>query len=147
MRKQRVCWECLSSSSHTFLTFCVGFSRLLSLVVATNNSRGLKIGLSFDATIAFSLGIERIASLEAETTGLNVGSLAMSIEGYSVIESMCYLLVDGVIYYFLGRYFDQVIPKSYGLSQPWYFLFSPAFWRGEMVQKKVHIERSEEDKR
>lgn len=115
--------------------------------MVSNNSRGLKVGLSFDTTIAFSLGIERIASLEAETTGLNWGSLFMSIEGYSVLESVIAMLIDGIVYYFLGRYFDQVIPKSYGLTQPWYFLFTKAFWKGEMVQKKVHVERSEEDQR
>ena len=49
----------------------------------SNVSRGLMVGLSFDSTLAFSMGIQRIASLEAETTGLQIGSLFMTIEGYS----------------------------------------------------------------
>ena len=44
------------------------------------------LGLSVDSTIAFSIGISRIASLEAETTGLTYGSLFISINGYSVFE-------------------------------------------------------------
>lgn len=105
------------------------------------------LGLSFDSTIAFSIGISRIASLEAETTGLTYGSLFLSIKGYSVFESMLFMVIDGIFYYLLGRYFDQVIPKEYGLSQPWYFLFTKQYWKGEMIQKKKKVEiHKDEDK-
>lgn len=60
----------------------------------------------------------------------------MNIEGYSIMESIVFLIFDSLLYYLLGRYFDQVIPKEYGLTQPWYFLFTKAYWRGEMVQTK-----------
>lgn len=98
------------------------------------------LSLSFDSTIAFSIGISRIASLEAETTGLTYGSLFISIKGYSVFESMLFMVIDGIIYYLLGRYFDQVIPKDYGLSQPWYFLFTKQYWKGEIIQRKKEME-------
>ena len=105
------------------------------------------VGLSLDATIAFSLGIQRIASLEAETTGVQIGSLFMNIEGYSIMESMGFMIFDAILYYFLGRYFDQVIPKEYGLTQPWYFIFTKAFWKGEMVQPKhTPIDRSKDER-
>ena len=107
------------------------------ILVANNVSRGLMIGLSFDSTLAFSMGIERIASLEAETTGLQFGTLLMSIKGYRVIDSL--------IFYLLGRYFDQVIPKEYGLTQPWYFLFTKAYWKGEMIQKHHKIEKNPDE--
>lgn len=110
-------------------------------------TRGLMVGLSFDATIAFALGIQRIADLEAETTGLQIGSLYMNIEGFSVMESIVFMLVDALIYYLLGRYFDQVIPKEYGLTQPWYFLFTKAYWKGEMVQPNhAPIDRSKDER-
>ena len=103
------------------------------------------IGLSFDSTLAFSMGIERIASLEAETTGLQFGTLLMSIKGYRVIDSLIFMFVDSIIYYLLGRYFDQVIPKEYGLTQPWYFLFTKAYWKGEMIQKHHKIEKNPDE--
>ena len=87
-------------------------------------------------SLSLYVGIQRIASLEAETTGLQIGSLFMNIEGYSIMESIVFLIFDSLLYYLLGRYFDQVIPKEYGLTQPWYFLFTKAYWRGEMVQTK-----------
>ncbi len=52
-----------------------------------------------------------------------------------------------ILYYLLGRYFDQVIPKEYGLTQPWYFLFTKAYWRGEMVQPKhTPIDHSKDER-
>ena len=65
------------------------------LPVQSNYTRSLMLGLSFDSTIAFSIGISRIASLEAETTGLTYGSLFLSIKGYSVFESMLFMVLDG----------------------------------------------------
>ena len=115
------------------------------ILVANTVSRGLMIGLSFDSTLAFSMGIERIASLEAETTGLQFGTLLMSIKGYRVIDSLIFMFVDSIIYYLLGRYFDQVIPKEYGLTQPWYFLFTKAYWKGEMIQKHHKIEKNPDE--
>ena len=107
----------------------------------------MMLALSFDSTIAFSIGIQRIASLEAETTGVQFGSLFMSIQGYSVMDSVLFMLVDSVIYYFLGRYFDQVIPKEFGLTQPWNFLFTKEYWKGEMVQDHHQkIERSPDER-
>ena len=116
-------------------------------LVQSNVSRSMMLGLSLDATIAFSIGIQRIANLEAETTGVQFGSLFMSIQGYSVMDSIIFMLVDSVIYYFLGRYFDQVIPKEFGLTQPWNFLFTKEYWKGEMVQDRHQkIEKSPDER-
>ena len=112
----------------------------------SNVSRGLMVGLSFDSTLAFSMGIQRIASLEAETTGLQIGSLFMTIEGYSVIDAFVFMFIDSIIYYLLARYFDQIIPKEYGLTQPWYFLFTSAYWRGEMIQRPHEMVESKDEK-
>lgn len=107
----------------------------------------MMLALSFDSTIAFSIGIQRIANLEAETTGVQIGSLFMSIQGYSVMDAIIFMLVDTIIYYFLGRYFDQVIPKEFGLTQPWNFLFTKAYWKGEMVQDRHQkIEKSPDER-
>ena len=71
----------------------------------------------------------------------------MNIEGYSIIESIVFMIFDSILYYLLGRYFDQVIPKEYGLTQPWYFLFTKAYWRGEMVQTKhTPIDHSKDER-
>lgn len=46
------------------------------------------------------------------------------------------LLVDFIIYLFLGWYFDKIVPKEYGIRQPWYFLISPSYWFGS----KPHLD-------
>lgn len=40
------------------------------------------------------------------------------------------LFVDTLIYFFLGFYLDQVIPRQYGRPRPFYFFLLPSFWSG-----------------
>lgn len=76
-----------------------------------------------------------------------MGSINMMVDGYSVLDSMFFLLLDSIIYYLLGRYntlastlliryFDNVIPKEYGLSLPWNYLFTKSYWTGQIANKK-----------
>ena len=42
----------------------------------------------------------------------------------------CYLMftLDFFIYLILGWYLLNVVPHEYGMSRPWYFLFTPSYW-------------------
>ena len=37
-------------------------------------------------------------------------------------------MIDTFLYFFLGWYFEQVMPRTYGTRQPFYFLFTPKYW-------------------
>ncbi|KAK8797122.1 hypothetical protein WA158_004332 [Blastocystis sp. Blastoise] len=132
-----------AKSAGLFGILIIFLTNIPSFLVTANviTSRPAFIGISFISTVAFSMGITRIADLEAETTGFTIGSSNIMVEGYSVADAMFFMFIDGLIYYFLGRYFDQVMPKNYGLSQPWYFPFTASFWKGGIYNPK-HSKKS-----
>jgi ABC-type transport system involved in multi-copper enzyme maturation permease subunit len=47
-----------------------------------------------------------------------------------LLECCIHLIIQIVYYMLLSVYFDLVAPSKYGFKLPWYFPFSPAFWRG-----------------
>lgn len=47
---------------------------------------------------------------------------AMQVQGISFNEGLIMLVIDVVVLAFIGYYFDQVMPKEYGVAKPWNFL-------------------------
>lgn len=54
--------------------------------------------------------------------GLTFNNASEVYQGYSVTAAMLWLTFDAFLYIFLGLYMDQVIPSTYGVAKPWYFL-------------------------
>lgn len=44
--------------------------------------------------------------------------------------SIIALLVDGIVYFLLALYIEQVNPSKYEMSKPFYFFLMPKFWKG-----------------
>lgn len=47
------------------------------------------------------------------------------------------LLFDIVLYGVIGFYLDQVLPKDFGISQPWYFPFLPSTYFGKQFKPLI----------
>ncbi|KAL3877832.1 hypothetical protein ACJMK2_035476, partial [Sinanodonta woodiana] len=80
---------------------------------------------------AFGFSGQYLTQYEEQLVGLQWSNIAFSpIDGdptsFSWTCSM--MVIDGVIYAVLGWYIRHVKPGKFGVSQPWYFLFSPEFW-------------------
>jgi len=76
---------------------------------------------------AFAFGADILSDYEYAQVGLqssNVGEGA-----YSFKTSLGFLLIDSILYFVLGWYLENVIPRQYGVAKKWYFPFIPTFWR------------------
>ena len=47
---------------------------------------------------------------------------------FSMMTICLIMLLDAVIYMILAWYIETVWPGEYGISRPWYFLFTPSYW-------------------
>ena len=46
----------------------------------------------------------------------------MEVQGFTFVNGLIMLALDGVLLAFLGFYLDQVLPKEYGVAKPWNFI-------------------------
>lgn len=75
---------------------------------------------------AFAFGADVVADYEYAEQGIQ--SWNASEGAYSFNTSMEFLLLDTFLYFFLGWYLEQVLPKEYGSPRPFYFIVSPWYW-------------------
>lgn len=104
--------------------------------------------VSFVPNIGMALCIDAMAALESIGKGINADSIHHRIHNYEVwVAFRCWI----IMFVFLGLlalYLDNVLPKEYGIRQPWYFFLSPKFWCGSgtgQQQAAGHEKLIEED--
>lgn len=93
-----------------------------------------KILASILSNTAMGLGFDLI--IQNEITGVgsqwdNIWDTPSPEEDLTVGAMMMMLLIDAVLYMLIALYIEAVFPGEYGVPQPWYFLCSASFWRGE----------------
>ena len=65
---------------------------------------------------AFKAGSVHNVTFDSCTIVYEVASVAQGLQG---------MIVGMVLHVVLGLYFDQIVPKDYGTTKPWYFVFTP----------------------
>ena len=71
---------------------------------------------------AFAYGISLLCSYEESTTGVHWDTISNDIgAGLTMFEVLYMLLFDSVLYTVMGWYLEQVLPKEFGVTKPWYF--------------------------
>lgn len=72
------------------------------------------------------------------------------------MDSLIIMTISLIITFWIGIYFDNVLPSAYGLRRPWYFFLTRSYWfaaknngnnstRSQSSKNKVH-ERDSESK-
>ena len=75
---------------------------------------------------AFAFGADIVADYEYAEQGIQ--SWNASEGDYSFNTTLGFLLLDTILYMFLGWYLELVIPRQYGVARKWYFIFLPSYW-------------------
>lgn len=96
----------------------------------SGGSRSQKTAGCLSAPVCFGLGTKVIADLESNEQGVTASSAGTEVDFFSYNDMIGMLIFDIFFYLILGWYLDKVVPQSYGVAQPWYFCFSPSYWRG-----------------
>ena len=115
-----------------FIMFFI--SLLVTNETATYN---MKVGLSFFPPVTIYIGIILLGKFESQFRTFKYSDIFEMYTNYSIIVMFVMLIADIIIYLFLGYYFQNVIPQSYGIRKPWYFIFKKIF-KILCFKKKVH---------
>ncbi|GLE02082.1 hypothetical protein PINS_up010920 [Pythium insidiosum] len=83
---------------------------------------------------AFALAIDRLLREAQLGTGfaysMTVSMQPTLFNGVPTATEMAwFLLLDSVLLLVIGWYLENVLPQSFGVRKPWYFIFQPSFWR------------------
>lgn len=81
--------------------------------------------------VAMSLAAQNMFHFEIESTGLSWTYAFKEYNNYSFALGVAMLIFDMVLYAGLGFYFDQVLPKDFGITSPWYFPLLPSTYFGK----------------
>jgi ATP-binding cassette subfamily A (ABC1) protein 3 len=80
------------------------------------------------APIAFINGLTVLSNVESVDEGISASNVWEEKGGFNFGTALLMLMLDFFLYTLLGMYFDQVLPKEFGIVRPWYFPFQPSYW-------------------
>lgn len=94
-----------------------------SQLLATSTNSALKYSMSLLPNVCLNQMMQIIIFYNFNTTeGLTFSSAGNDYDGFSFKGGLAMLLVDIIIWAFIGTYLDQVIPSEYGIAKPWNFM-------------------------
>lgn len=92
----------------------------------------LKLILCICPNTAMSFGFKIIAQFEDIGVGLNWHTAFRTVsiyENLTVATVFAFLIMTAIVLFFVALYVENVLPGGYGVSKPWYFIFTADFWR------------------
>ncbi len=93
-----------------------------------NSTYSEKAVASLLAPIAFINGLTVLSNVESVDEGISASNVWEEKGGFNFGTALLMLMLDFFLYTLLGMYFDQVLPKEFGIVRPWYFPFQPSYW-------------------
>lgn len=91
--------------------------------------------LSFIPNIAMALSVGALTKLESNGNGLNGASLNELVLNYKVGIAFTTWTIMFFVQFLLALYFDNVLPKEFGIRQPWLYFLSKNYWMGKTNDK------------
>ncbi|CBY40434.1 unnamed protein product, partial [Oikopleura dioica] len=102
----------------------------------------------------FSFGCSSIGIIFLLSTFFSTASISAAVAGivffllylpYNIVSIFRYqicilfMFADGIIYFIIAWYIDNVFPGKYGIPRPFYFFLQPSFWtvKQEEVSEKL----------
>eukprot|EP00736_Rhodelphis_marinus_P006281 Rmarinus@m.16243 len=90
-------------------------------------------------TVAFGLGIKTLGRLESHETGALWSNISEEFDNFAMGTALGMLALDSLLFAFLGWYFDQVVPSEFGTVRPFYFIFTPSYWRSVFMLSTSNV--------
>ena len=109
------------------------FFFISTLFNGDNISNGVKMLISVFPPCAFTFGIETVGKFESSFKTLDFKTIGDYHWNYSVSNMIFMLFIDTLIYLVIGFYLQNTVSSEYGQTQPWYFIFSPSYWKGDVA--------------
>ena len=110
------------------------------LVVSDNSSYIVKVGLSVFPCSTIYFGFNLLGKFEANYRQFYIKDIFYTYTNYSILIMYIMLVSDFFIYLFLGYYLQNILKHDFGISQPWYFIFTSKYWGCRKHHKNIIIE-------
>ena len=107
--------------------------------------KSVKVGLSFFPPVVIEVGIVMLAEFQSHFRKYKPRYFTNIYTNYSLFYMLLMLTVDFFIYIFLGYYLQNVLPHTYGIRKPFYYIFTLEYWsrkcsrRAKNKTKRVEI--------
>jgi ABC-type multidrug transport system ATPase subunit len=101
----------------------------MSFFLVQDAGPAVKHVLSLMSPVAIMLSLRTVTDASAVGASITGANSFTVYNGWSFGAGIVYLAVDTVLYFALSWYLDLVVPKEYGVTKPWYFLFQASTWR------------------
>ena len=88
----------------------------------------IKIILSFFPPVTLEVGIVLISEFESHFRKYHPKYFTEIYTNYSLFYMYLQFIIDFILYLFLGYYLQNVLPHTYGIRKPFYFLFTSEYW-------------------
>ena len=112
------------------ISMLIYFGMLFSahIVAGEEKSYTSKVFISFLPPATIDLGIVLLGKFKRNFREFQFGDdIFEKYTNYKIFTMYLMLFVDIFIYLFIGYYFQNVMPKDYGIRKPWYFLCKKIF--------------------
>ena len=107
------------------------------LVMSENQTYGMKVGFSFFPPVTIFLGFSLLGKFEANYKQFYFKDIFITYTNYSIFIMYIMLIVDCLIYLFIGYYLQNVLKHEFGIRKPWYFLFTKEYWGFDKRKKNI----------
>uniref|UniRef100_A0A3Q3EBV6 ATP-binding cassette, sub-family A (ABC1), member 12 n=1 Tax=Labrus bergylta TaxID=56723 RepID=A0A3Q3EBV6_9LABR len=121
----------IAGLSGSLLYILCFFPFIVVMAVETTLTLTQKSILSLFSPTCFSYASQYISRYESQGEGIHwSNSYSSPIAGDTASFGwLCWLmLIDSLLYFFIGAYIRMVFPGKYGIPSPWYFPFKASFW-------------------
>ena len=126
-------------STRIALIFCLLIYFIMYFIsiaaIKDTAAKSVKIGLSFFPPVIIEVGIVMFGKFESHFRRYHPKYFTNIYTNYSMFIMLFMLLVDFFIYLFLGFYCQNVLPHSYGIRKPFYFLCTSDYWCGKSTKR------------
>ena len=99
--------------------------------IKETSPQGMKIGLSFFPPVALEVTIVMFGEFESHFRTFKPRYFTNIYTNFSIFRMVIMFVIDFFIYTFLGYYLQMVLPHTYGIRKPFYFIFTSEYWCGK----------------
>ena len=108
------------------------------LVMSENASYSMKVGLSVFPPVTIFLTFTLLGKFEENYTQFYLKDIFCVYTNYSIFTMYIMLIVDCLIYLFIGYYLQNILKHEFGIRKPWYFLFTSKYW-GYIKKPRINL--------
>ena len=121
------------------------------LVMSENESYTMKVSFSLLPPVTIFVAFVLLGKFESNFRQFYLSDIFYNYTNYSIFVMYIMLIVDCLIYLFIGYYLQNILKHEFGIRKPWYFIFTAKYWgcernnrnKNSITEKKIVSDNQE----